>query len=209
MERRKEEERERKRKMEKERLERVRAYAEPEWAKVEEQERDDWDEKEEKAVEKEELYCVACGEKFKSEKQWENHEQSKKHREKQVRSKKNGSEGTKSDVTKTKNGSEGTKSDVTKTKKGSEGTKSDVTKTRLQAQGSSTRYNGWLDAMRKIWTSEGVKGMFRGIIPRITWYIPASVLNMVVEFLRDHFNTEPGNGNMQDSTSLSIVKPES
>ncbi|EOY22066.1 DNAJ heat shock N-terminal domain-containing-like protein [Theobroma cacao] len=116
MERRKEEERERKRKMEKERLERVRAYAEPEWAKVEEQERDDWDEKEEKAVEKEELYCVACGEKFKSEKQWENHEQSKKHREKQVRSKKNGSKGTKSDVTKTKNGSEGTKSDVTKTK---------------------------------------------------------------------------------------------
>ncbi|XWS60447.1 hypothetical protein CRYUN_Cryun07bG0037100 [Craigia yunnanensis] len=81
MERRKEEERERKRKMEKERLERVRAYEEPEWAKVEE-EGDDWDEMEEKGSEKEELYCVACGKKFKSEKQWKNHEQSKKHKEK-------------------------------------------------------------------------------------------------------------------------------
>ncbi|XWS47931.1 hypothetical protein CRYUN_Cryun13aG0028500 [Craigia yunnanensis] len=81
MERRKEEERERKRKMEKERLERVRAYEEPEWAKVEE-EGDDWDEMEEKGREEEELYCVACGKKFKSEKQWKNHEQSKKHKEK-------------------------------------------------------------------------------------------------------------------------------
>ncbi|XP_021285495.1 DNAJ protein JJJ1 homolog [Herrania umbratica] len=81
MERRKEEERERKRKMEKERLERVRAYAEPEWVKAEEEEEDDWEEMEEKAVEKE-LYCVACGKKFKSEKQWKNHEQSKKHKEK-------------------------------------------------------------------------------------------------------------------------------
>ncbi|XVF11799.1 hypothetical protein REPUB_Repub08aG0058900 [Reevesia pubescens] len=82
MERRKEEERERKRKMEKERLERVRAYEEPEWMKVEEEEGDDWDEMEEKEREKEELYCVACGKKFKSEKQWKNHEQSKKHKEK-------------------------------------------------------------------------------------------------------------------------------
>ncbi|XP_022738642.1 DNAJ protein JJJ1 homolog [Durio zibethinus] len=82
MERRKEEERERKRKLEKERLERVRAYEEPEWAKVEEEEGDDWDEVEERGKEKEELYCVACGKKFKSEKQWKNHEQSKKHKEK-------------------------------------------------------------------------------------------------------------------------------
>ncbi|XVE56818.1 hypothetical protein DITRI_Ditri04bG0041300 [Diplodiscus trichospermus] len=84
MARRKEEERERKRKMEKERLERVRAYEEPEWAKVEEEEEegDGWDEMGEKEREKEELYCVACGKKFKSEKQWKNHEQSKKHKEK-------------------------------------------------------------------------------------------------------------------------------
>ncbi|KAK8537624.1 hypothetical protein V6N13_096565 [Hibiscus sabdariffa] len=81
MERKKEEERERK-KLEKERLARVQAYEEPEWAKVEEDEVDDWDEMEEKEREKEEFYCVACSKKFKSEKQWKNHEQSKKHKEK-------------------------------------------------------------------------------------------------------------------------------
>ncbi|KAH1074619.1 hypothetical protein J1N35_026947 [Gossypium stocksii] len=82
MERKKEEERERKRKLEKERLARVKAYEEPEWTKVEEEEVDNWDEMDEKEREKEEFYCVACGKKFKSEKQWKNHEQSKKHREK-------------------------------------------------------------------------------------------------------------------------------
>jgi DnaJ family protein A protein 5 len=35
-----------------------------------------------KAKRKEELYCVACNKKFKSDKQWKNHEQSKKHRDK-------------------------------------------------------------------------------------------------------------------------------
>ena len=34
------------------------------------------------AMRKEELYCVACNKKFKSDKQWKNHEQSKKHRDK-------------------------------------------------------------------------------------------------------------------------------
>ncbi|PPD88191.1 hypothetical protein GOBAR_DD14895 [Gossypium barbadense] len=65
-----------------ERLARVKAYEEPEWAKVEEEEVDNWDEMDEKEREKEEFYCVACGKKFKSEKQWKNHEQSKKHKEK-------------------------------------------------------------------------------------------------------------------------------
>ncbi|GMJ00044.1 hypothetical protein like AT1G74250 [Hibiscus trionum] len=82
MERKKEEERERKKKLEEERLARIKAYEEPEWAKVEEEEVDDWDEMEEKEREKEEFYCVACSKKFKSEKQWKNHEQSKKHKEK-------------------------------------------------------------------------------------------------------------------------------
>ncbi|KAJ6882017.1 mitochondrial substrate carrier family protein E [Populus alba x Populus x berolinensis] len=62
----------------------------------------------------------------------------------------------------------------------------DVIKTRLQVQGSIIRYNGWLDAIRRIWMMEGVKGLFRGSVPRITWYIPASALTfMAVEFLRD------------------------
>lgn len=84
MDRKREEEKEKKRKMERERLERARAYEEPDWAKVEEV--DDWVIEEEEVVEesekKKELYCVVCGKKFKSDKQWKNHEQSKKHKEK-------------------------------------------------------------------------------------------------------------------------------
>ncbi|KAL0926061.1 hypothetical protein M5K25_004443 [Dendrobium thyrsiflorum] len=65
----------------------------------------------------------------------------------------------------------------------------DVIKTRLQVQGSSFRYNGWLDALRNIWKAEGVNGLFKGSVPRIMWYIPASALTfMAVEFLRDNFN---------------------
>ncbi|KAE8661746.1 hypothetical protein F3Y22_tig00113724pilonHSYRG00148 [Hibiscus syriacus] len=67
-----EEERGRKKKLEEERMTRVKAYEEPEWAKVEEEEQ--VDELEEKEGEK------ACNKKFKSEKQWKNHEQSKKHK---------------------------------------------------------------------------------------------------------------------------------
>ncbi|KAK4395789.1 Mitochondrial magnesium exporter 1 [Sesamum angolense] len=63
-----------------------------------------------------------------------------------------------------------------------------------------SRYNGWLDALYKIWLAEGVRGMFRGSIPRITWYIPASALTfMAVEFLRDHHKV----------TSISLDKKES
>lgn len=88
MERKKEEEKERKKKLESEKMERLRAYEEPEWARVNEEELDGMEgfEEEEDKGKKEnggkELYCVVCGKKFKSEKQWKNHEQSKKHKEK-------------------------------------------------------------------------------------------------------------------------------
>ncbi|CAN6714152.1 unnamed protein product [Malus baccata var. baccata] len=82
-----EEERERKKKLEKEKLERAMAYEEPAWAKVEEEEEggngvEELEEDEEEERRRKELYCVVCGKKFKSEKQWKNHEQSKKHRDK-------------------------------------------------------------------------------------------------------------------------------
>ncbi|XP_020191761.1 uncharacterized protein [Aegilops tauschii subsp. strangulata] len=65
----------------------------------------------------------------------------------------------------------------------------DVIKTRLQVQGSTTRYDGWLDAIKKTWGAEGVNGLFKGSVPRIIWYIPASAFTfMAVEFLREHFN---------------------
>lgn len=83
MEKRREEERERKNKMERERLERAMAYKEPEWSRIgEEEEAKEEENVVEEVEEKKELYCVVCGKKFKSEKQWKNHEQSKKHREK-------------------------------------------------------------------------------------------------------------------------------
>lgn len=87
----------------------------------------------------------------------------------------------------------------------------DVIKTRLQVQGSTIRYNGWINAMQSIWVNEGIKGMFRGSIPRITWYIPASALTfMAVEFLRDQFNDKNEiNNNDQEITSLSIEKKKS
>ena len=87
-ERKREEEREKKKKLEKEKLERAMAYEEPEWARVVEEEdggngveeMEEGEEEEERR--RKELYCVVCGKKFKSEKQWKNHEQSKKHRDK-------------------------------------------------------------------------------------------------------------------------------
>jgi len=52
-----------------------------------------------------------------------------------------------------------------------------------------------------------MKGMFRGSIPRITWYIPASALTfMAVEFLRDHFNERVPNDNLRDVHKLSVDK---
>ncbi|XP_073154014.1 DNAJ protein JJJ1 homolog [Henckelia pumila] len=79
MERKREEEKQRKKELERQKAERARNYTEPEWAKIEElddEEAEDVDER------KNELYCVACGKKFKTDKQWKNHEQSKKHKEK-------------------------------------------------------------------------------------------------------------------------------
>ncbi|KAL2935419.1 DNAJ protein JJJ1-like protein [Bienertia sinuspersici] len=83
-EKKREEEMAKKKAKERERLERARMYEEPEWTKVEEEEVEGLEEDEEEKGEEErkELYCAACGKKFKSDKQWRNHEQSKKHKEK-------------------------------------------------------------------------------------------------------------------------------
>ncbi|XP_062170359.1 uncharacterized protein LOC133876082 [Alnus glutinosa] len=51
----------------------------------------------------------------------------------------------------------------------------DDIKTRLQIQGSTTRYNGWFDAIRNVWMAEGTNKLFKGSVPRIAWYIPASL----------------------------------
>lgn len=83
----------------------------------------------------------------------------------------------------------------------------DVIKTRIQVQGSTIRYKNWFDAVHRIWMIEGPKGMFRGSVPRIIWYVPASALTfMAVEFLRDHFNEGINKTNIQEVASLSIDK---
>lgn len=57
---------------------------------------------------------------------------------------------------------------------------------------------------------EGMKGMFKGSIPRITWYIPASALTfMAVEFLRDHFNERDACEDFQEVATLSVDKNKS
>ncbi|KAI3733204.1 hypothetical protein L1987_64424 [Smallanthus sonchifolius] len=82
----------------------------------------------------------------------------------------------------------------------------DVIKTRLQVQGTIVRYNGWTDALRRIWLIEGPKGLFRGSIPRVIWYVPASALTfMAVEFLRDRFKEDK----VKEVTTLSIEKSKS
>lgn len=66
------------------------------------------------------------------------------------------------------------------------------------------RYKGWLDAVTRIWMIEGGRGLFRGSVPRVIWYVPASALTfMAVEFLRDTFGTEVDSNEV---TNLSIDK---
>ncbi|CAI9281500.1 unnamed protein product [Lactuca saligna] len=81
IEKKKEEERARKKEMERVKAERARLYEEPDWAKMEDSD-EVVVEEEEEDERKNEFYCVVCGKKFKSDKQWKNHEQSKKHKEK-------------------------------------------------------------------------------------------------------------------------------
>lgn len=57
---------------------------------------------------------------------------------------------------------------------------------------------------------EGMKGMFKGSIPRITWYIPASALTfMAVEFLRDHFNERDACEDFKKVSTLLVDKDKS
>ncbi|KAK9118876.1 hypothetical protein Scep_016969 [Stephania cephalantha] len=85
-EKRRGEEKSRKKEAEREKLEKARLYTEPEWAKVNEAEIgngfDEEEDDDDKKSSNMEFYCVVCRKKFKSDKQWKNHEQSKKHREK-------------------------------------------------------------------------------------------------------------------------------
>lgn len=90
-EERKEEQRKKKEEEKKKKAEEARLYREAEWAQIDEEDDgslyDDWygseaDGKKKNSNSEQELYCVVCSKKFKSDKQWKNHEQSKKHKDK-------------------------------------------------------------------------------------------------------------------------------
>ncbi|KAH9609492.1 hypothetical protein KSS87_018705 [Heliosperma pusillum] len=80
-EKKREEEAKRRKEKEREKIERAMAYEEPEWARVDVEAVVGIEEDEDEEEEKRELYCAACGKKFKSDKQWKNHEQSRKHKD--------------------------------------------------------------------------------------------------------------------------------
>ncbi|KAG6553773.1 hypothetical protein Mapa_004688 [Marchantia paleacea] len=64
----------------------------------------------------------------------------------------------------------------------------DVIKTRLQVQGSTHRYKGWADAAKTIWKEENIHGFFRGVVPRVVWFVPASAVTfMSFEWLRKQY----------------------
>lgn len=77
----------------------------------------------------------------------------------------------------------------------------DIIKTRLQVQGSTKQYNGWRDAVRSIWMYEGFFGFWKGSLPRVMWYVPASAVTfMAWQALRNTF-IKPG---IEQTASVSM-----
>eukprot|EP00897_Mesotaenium_endlicherianum_P001695 jgi/Mesen1/1553/ME000134S00674 len=67
----------------------------------------------------------------------------------------------------------------------------DVIKTRLQIQGAGGDYGGWSDALRKILREEGYRGLLKGWVPRVLWFVPASALTfLALDLLHKAFDSE-------------------
>jgi solute carrier family 25 (mitochondrial S-adenosylmethionine transporter), member 26 len=58
----------------------------------------------------------------------------------------------------------------------------DVVKTRLmtQASGADRAYRGVLHCFRRIIAEEGMTGLAKGVVPRVTWIAPASAITLAV-----------------------------
>ncbi|OWM85317.1 uncharacterized protein LOC116203908 [Punica granatum] len=91
----------------------------------------------------------------------------------------------------------------------------DVVKTRLQTQkpGSVCQYDGVFHALREISTREGLKGLYRGLTPRLVMYITQGALFFAsYEFFKSLFNlNEPrlNNGHrvQRAETKEGLVRP--
>lgn len=75
----------------------------------------------------------------------------------------------------------------------------DVVKTRIQAQGKLNRYGLFVHAFGKIIREEGVKGLYRGVVPVTIGYLPTWTIYFTVyerakrfypRFLREHFGVQ-------------------
>ncbi|KAL3679750.1 hypothetical protein R1sor_022706 [Riccia sorocarpa] len=70
----------------------------------------------------------------------------------------------------------------------------DIIKTRIQIQGksnvnSSTQYNGALDAARKIYRKEGIRGFTKGMSSRVLWVAPSATITFTTfDQLMKRFN---------------------
>lgn len=55
-----------------------------------------------------------------------------------------------------------------------------LVRTRLQAPGAHAHYSGMLDCFRKILAADGVKGLYRGLVPNFAKSIPAVAASYAV-----------------------------
>lgn len=63
----------------------------------------------------------------------------------------------------------------------------DVVKTRLQAQGVHSRYRGFIHAFGTICHEEGLRGLYRGVVPLMIGYLPTWAIYFTVYEKAKHF----------------------
>lgn len=73
----------------------------------------------------------------------------------------------------------------------------DVVKTRVQALGMNSRYQGFFGAFKTIAREEGVRGLYRGVVPVMVGYLPTWAIYFTVyerakRFYPDFFNESLG-----------------
>lgn len=87
----------------------------------------------------------------------------------------------------------------------------DIIKTRLQVQGSTNRYKGWRDAVGSIWKNDGFMGFWKGSLPRVVWYLPASAVTFTAwqvmrnVFIKQKLDPRTGLGTEHSSSIPSVV----
>lgn len=66
----------------------------------------------------------------------------------------------------------------------------DTIRTRLVTQGEPRVYSGILDAVKKIYTNEGVRGYYRGLVPCLLLITPETAFRFgIYQFLNNNWQT--------------------